>query len=68
MKNNFRSNEMKNAYISGGYRERYAMENGNKTTLYINGHKVFKFTYSRFKEYQDANGAMYDTNTKQWIN
>ena len=64
----FKSDEMKNAYILGGYRERYAMENGNKTTLYINGHKLFKFTYSRFNPFQDANGATYDVTGKRWIN
>ena len=63
----FKSDEMKNAYILGGYRERYAMENGNKTTLYINGHKLLKFTYSRFNSYQDANGATYDATGKRWI-
>lgn len=65
---NFKSNEMKNAYILGGARERYAMENGNKTTLYENGHKLFKFTYSRFKAFQDGNGATYDASAKRWIN
>lgn len=64
----FRSVEMQMAYEHGGYRERFAMENGNKTEMYINGHKCFKFTYSSRKEYQDANGATYDTVTKSWIN
>lgn len=65
---NFKSNEMKNAYILGGYRERFAMENGNKTIIYMNGHKLFKFTYSRFNPFQDANGATYDATRKRWIN
>ena len=64
---NFKSKEMKNAYILGGFRERFAMENGNKTTLYINGHKLFKFTYSHFKTFQDGNGATYDATAKRWI-
>lgn len=64
---NFRSPEMKTAYENGGYRERYAMENGNKGMLYINGHKCYKYTYSTSKEYQDANGATYDTVTRSWI-
>ena len=63
---NFRSPEMATAYKNGGFRERYAMENGNKTILYINGHKCYKFTYSKYKEYQDANGALYDTVLKIW--
>lgn len=64
----YRSDEMKKAYTAGGFRERYAMENGNKTTVYINGHKCFKFTYSANKEYQDANGAIYDTTRETWVN
>ena len=40
---------------------------GNKTIVYVNGHKCLRFTYSRYKEYQDANGAIYDTVKKQWI-
>nr|DAF85618.1 MAG TPA: hypothetical protein [Siphoviridae sp. ct5jB2] len=63
----YTSNEMKNAYENGGYRERYAMDKGNKAIVYKNGHKCFKFTYSPRKEYQDANGALYDTVTRSWI-
>lgn len=55
------------AYTAGGFRERYAMENGNHTTVYINGHKCFKFTYSTKKEYQDANGATFDIVRGVWI-
>lgn len=64
----FRSIEMREAYNNGGYRERYAMENGNKTITYRNGQKCFKFTYSPNEEYQDANGAIYNTVMKSWIN
>lgn len=64
----FKSVEMKTAYNNGGYRERYAMENGRKTIIFINGHKCFKFSYSANVEYQDANGAIYDTIQKCWIN
>lgn len=63
----FKSVEMQTAYENGGYRERFAMENGNKRQVYINGHKCFKFTYSSWVEYQEANGATYDTVTKSWI-
>ena len=64
----FRSPEMKSAYINGGYRERYAMENGNKTIVYINGDKCYKFIYADSVTYQDANGATYSTVSKSWIN
>lgn len=64
----FRSEEMKAAYTAGGFRERFAMENGNRTTVYINGHKCYKFTYSTKKAYQDANGATFDTVRRAWIN
>lgn len=63
----YRSQEMRTAYKTGGYRERYAMEHGNKTTVYINGHKCLKFTYSERLEYQDGNGATYDTVAGKWI-
>ena len=62
----YKSEEMKKAYQEAGARERYAMENGNKTIIYINGHKCFKFTYSPNKAYQDANGAIYDTVLRCW--
>lgn len=63
---NFRSLEMKIAYKKACFRERYAMENGNRSTIIVNGHKCYKFTYSKDKKYQDANGALYDTITKSW--
>lgn len=55
-------------FLKAGYRERYAIKNGNKNIKYINGHKCYVYTYSEDKEYQDANGATYDTVTKNWIN
>jgi hypothetical protein len=63
----FRSSEKQAAYNSGGWRERYAMENGNAATVYINGNKCIKYTYSSAATYQDANGATYDTIKKAWI-
>lgn len=54
-------------YNKAGYREKYALRHGNRATIYINGHKCYKFTYSRYNEYQDANGATYDTVTRTWI-
>ena len=64
---NFRSAKMKKAYETAGYRERYAIEHGNKSIVYVNGRKCFKFTYSVNEEYQDANGALYDTIAACWI-
>ena len=54
-------------FIHAGYRERFAMKHGNVSIVYINGHRCKKYTYSKWKEYQDANGATYDTVSKQWI-
>lgn len=64
----FRSQEKLTAYNAGGFRERYAMEHGNATTVYINGDKCIKYTYSTGAAYQDANGAIYNTAKKIWIN
>ena len=63
----YNSAEMKKAYESAGFRELYAMEHGNRTTVFINGHKCIKFTYSESIEYQDANGATFDTVHGAWI-
>lgn len=63
----YKSEEMRKAYAAGGFRERYAMKNGNRTTIYINGHKCIKFTYSAKNAYQDANGATFDTVRGAWI-
>lgn len=64
---NYKSPEMIEAYKNSGYRERYAMEHGNKTIIYVDGRKCFMFIYSKKKEYQDVNGATYDTVKKSWI-
>lgn len=64
----FKSIEKQTAYNVGGWRERYAMEHGNATTIYINGDKCIKYTYSKWVKYQDANGAIYNTVKNQWIN
>lgn len=53
--------------IEAGSRERYALMNGEMETQTIRGHKCYKFRYSNKDEYQDANGAIYDTVTKKWI-
>lgn len=54
MAKRFRNPEMVEAYNVAGFRERYVMENGNKSTVYLNGHKCYKFTYSKDVDYQDA--------------
>jgi hypothetical protein len=54
-------------HSAGGFRERYAMEHGNRATVYINGEKCYKFTYSKYNEYQDANGAIYNTVRGVWV-
>ena len=41
----FRKPDTVEAYNAAGFRERYAMENGNK---------CYKFTYSKDVDYQDA--------------
>lgn len=64
----FKSNEKQTAYNNAGWRERYAMKNGDATTIYVNGDKCIKYTYSSAAAYQDANGAIYNTVKKIWIN
>ena len=61
------TNTEKIAYDLAGFRERYAMENGERTTVTINGKKYWKFKYSPSVEYQDANGAMYDIKGRRWV-
>lgn len=63
----YKSEEMRKAYAAAGWRERYAMEHGNRAVLCINGHKCLKFTYSTKNAYQDANGAIFDTVRGVWI-
>lgn len=56
------------AYETAGYRERYAMDNGHKNK-YIDGrgHEMWRFTYSKHKDYQDANGATWDNTEGRWV-
>lgn len=62
-----KSSETMKAYAAAGFRERYAMEHGNKSVIFVNGHKCIKYTYSKYQEYQDANGATFDTVRGVWI-
>ena len=56
--------EMWNA---AGYRERYAMQEGNANTYTENGYTFVKFTYGTKREYQDANGATYCVQRHAWV-
>lgn len=64
----FKSDTLKKAWTAAGFRERYAMENGNRATVFINGEKCYKFTYSTAAKYQDANGATFNVARGTWIN
>lgn len=61
------SQDMAKARETAGYRERYAMEHGNKQVIYVNGEKCFKFTYNTHLPYQDANGATFNTVRGVWV-
>lgn len=58
----------KKAYSAAGFRERFALTNGTPEETTIHGNKCIKFTYSASLEYQDANGAIFDTVRGEWIN
>lgn len=55
------------AWNKAGHRERFAMQNGNKNAIYLRGHKCWRYTYSKYEPYQDANGATFDTVSQTWI-
>ena len=56
------------AWKTAGVRERYAMEHGR---LYSRkderGHQMWRFTYSQWDKYQDANGATFDVTEGRWV-
>ena len=60
--------ETRAARMAAGWRENYAMDRGASEYIYISGHKCIKFTYSNKDSYQDANGAIFDTVRRAWIN
>lgn len=66
-KHNFRNPDMELAWERAGVRERFAMEHGNKTVWFHMGQEMWKFTYSKNKEYQDANGATYNVTLGRWV-
>ena len=63
-----RNEEFYYMMMDGGYRERFAVLYGTIEVKVIRTHKCYVFTYSSDIEYQDANGATYDTVTNTWIN
>lgn len=57
-----------NAWSYGGWREHYAMEEGNRTIKIDNsGHELWVYTYGPEKNYQDANGATYDATERRVV-
>lgn len=58
----------KEVYEAGGFRERYAMDHGEKEIKVVNGHRLWIFRYSPDEEYQEANGATFDCKERKWIN
>ena len=59
--------KLQEAYAKGGFRERYAMNFGKRGNVIVRGHRCWKFTYPESDPYQDANGAVYDAESRQWI-
>lgn len=59
--------EYKEAMQTAGYREKYALENGTVQLVTVNDEKCYRFTYPTENEYQDANGAIYNTKRKEWV-
>ena len=50
-----------------GFREMYALDNGNMTTEKIKGKTYLVFRYPESYSFQDANGAMYDIAENRWV-
>lgn len=67
-KPNFTSLTMSKAWDVGGWRERFAMVNGNRGVRYESGRKLYVFTYNKYYKYQEANGATYDVAAQAWVN
>lgn len=60
-------NQRNLAYEKGGFRERYAMDNGTEKIVEYGGHKCLRYDYDHNDPYQDANGAMWDMTKGTWI-
>ena len=72
MDEEFKAKEMREriremAYQQGGFRERYAMDNGNEKEVEFGGDTCLRYDYDKNDPYQDANGAMYDIDRGRWI-
>lgn len=52
---------------TAGWREKYAMKNGNKNIKYVNGRVLYVWTYNKYRKYQDANGATFDATNGRWV-
>lgn len=55
------------AYKRGGFRERYAVNNGTPRLAMFGCHRVIVYEYGKDDPYQDGNGAMYDVAMERWI-
>ena len=53
---------------TASWREKYAMKNGNKNIKRVNGRVLYVWTYDKYREYQDANGATFDATNGKWVN
>jgi hypothetical protein len=58
------------AYNEGGFRERFAMEHGQRHTFWSVARQavMWMYKYSSKEEYQDGNGAQYDFTHERWVN
>lgn len=55
------------AKSKAGFRERFAMENGKKEKIIINGVLYYKYNYSSDLDFQDGNGCMFNTKILEWV-
>ena len=59
--------EKAKAYEAGGWRERYAIDNGVAIIVEYEKDVCMEFVYDKNDPYQDANGAMWDIDRGKWI-
>lgn len=62
-----RTEKRREMWNKAGFRERYAMQHGNARKVTDGWHVLIVFTYSPRDEYQDANGAKWDTGRREWV-
>ncbi len=65
---NVKDDTAKSMYDGAGYREKYAMLNGIPQLIYVREHECIEFALDENDDFQVANGALYDTVDKKWIN